>query len=75
MTRRELNQPAEDVESQSIDLDVSRDFSQQPSILPTYEDAVADTPMFDSEDAKKDHNKMVSGSTSSQADEAWSSFL
>jgi hypothetical protein len=49
MTRRELAQPAEDVESQSRDLDVSDGFSQASSALPTYEDAVGDTPALTSE--------------------------
>ena len=60
MTRRELVPPIEDVESQSRDAEVSDDFSEPSSTLPTYEDAVLDTPALRSEDSKGDNGKMVS---------------
>ncbi len=43
MTRRELGRPADDVESQERDPDVSDGLSHRSSTLPSYEDAVGDT--------------------------------
>lgn len=60
MTRRELAVLVDDVESQSRDSEVSNGFSEPDSTLPTYEDAVLDTPALRSDELKKDNGKMVS---------------
>lgn len=52
MTRRELVGPAEDVESQGRDCNISDGFSERSSTLPAYQDVVGDTPTLAPEDSK-----------------------
>ncbi len=65
MTRRELAGSAQDVGRQSRDLDVSDGFSERSSTLPTYEDAVGDTPSLTREESKSSDGKNVSRYTTS----------
>lgn len=70
MTRRELGRPADDVEGQERDPDVSDGFSQRSSTLPSYEDAVIGTPA--SEDLKSNSN---SNSDEKKVSQCRSSFI
>jgi hypothetical protein len=67
MTRRELPRATEDVESQSIAHDPSTGFPERSSNLPTYEDAVGDTPASASVDSKGNYDMMVSERSNCQA--------
>lgn len=69
MTRRELAGAAEDVERQSIARDPPGDFSGRSSTLPSYEDAVGETPALASVDPKGEDGKLVSERSNCQAND------
>lgn len=56
MTRRKLTEPAQDVDSQSKDVEDPDDFSDRLSTLPSYEDAVGGTAA-----SATDYSKVESG--------------
>jgi hypothetical protein len=69
MTRHELASATEDVESQSMAHSPSGGYSGRSSNLPTYEEAVGETPALASVESKGSDGNTVSESSNCQAND------